>query len=318
MCMTNSIVKKYVAYVCNSYNEKSLKRIITVVRNFNNRNIKKLKLVISGLPVIDYLDCEDIINIGFANCDNPYILRSRVIIIDNEKQLKNNVLLEYLHKGIICLVNEECKVLAEMCKINGMGLVYSNDKELLAILEYIEKNNSSMQILKMVYNASGCEETTLIKLESEEIKKRVLDRKSKIKSFLQICDNNISPEEKVRYITRNVMDNDGEIILRCSDRMDFKNKFVELLMIYKYVKLFINPKVKLYFTTAVNVSFSIYHMLKAQIKELTLNDVYFDTVLEDNGIKVIDIKSYYDKNLNAVCIDDNSIEYVAEQIGMLL
>ncbi len=316
--MTNGIAKKYVAYVCNSYNEESLKKIITVVRNFNNRNTKKLKLVVSGLPVIDYLDCSDIINIGFANCDNSYIHRSRVIIVDDERQLNNNVLIEYLHKGIICLVNERCKVLAEMCKINGMGLIYSDEKELLAILEYIDKNNNSMQILKMIYNASGCDEAALIKLESEDIKKRVLERKRKIKSFLQICDNNISPEEKVLYITRNVMDDDREFILRCSDRMDFKNKFVELLMIYKYVKLYINPRVKLYFTAAANVSSPIYHMVKAQIKELAVNDVYFDIVSENDDIKVLDIKSYYDKDNNAVCIDDNSIEYVAEQIGMLL
>ena len=316
--MINGIAKKYVTYVCNSYNEESLKKIINVVRNFNSRNSRNLKLVVSGLPLMNYLDCGDIINIGFASCDNPYILGSKAMIIDDEKQLKNNMLIEYLHKGIICLVNKKCKDIAKMCENYGVGLIYSDYRELLAMIEYIEKNRKSIEIPKMIYNASGCDESVLIKTESEQIKDRVSERKYKIKSFIEMCDNNVSPEEKVAYITQNVMDDDREVILKCTDRMEFGNKFVEMLMVYKYIKLYINPEVKFYFTSSVNISSAIYRMIKSLIKELAIKDVFFDTVQENENTKVLELKSYYNKNNSAVSIEDNSVEYVAEQIGMLL
>ena len=86
--MKDRITKRYTAYVCNSYNKESLKKVINVMRNYNTRNTRKMKLVVCGLPLIDELDCSDIINIGFAKYDNSYIVASKTIIIDEENQLE--------------------------------------------------------------------------------------------------------------------------------------------------------------------------------------------------------------------------------------
>lgn len=316
--MKNDIAKRYVAYICDSYNEAALKRVVKVVRYYNERNLSKLKLIVSGLPLIDFLNVNDIINIGYADYNNYYIINSRVIILDNERQMSKEAIIACLHKGIICLVNQNCKILASLCKESGIGLVYADDKELLAMLEYINKNYDTEELLKMIYNASGYDESDLIKTKSEQIKNHVRDRKHKIKWLIKKCDGSSNSHEKVNFITQNIIDKDTELILKCSEELSFKNKFIEMLLIYKYIKVFINPGVKFYFTSKISISSKVYHMIKSQIKELAITEIYFSTIPENEDIKVLELRSYPSTDNDIISIDDNSIEYVAEQIGMLL
>jgi hypothetical protein len=293
------ITKRYTAYVCNSYNKESLKKVINVMRNYNTRNTRKMKLVVCGLPLIDELDCSDIINIGFAKYDNSYIVASKTIIIDEENQLENRMLAEYLHRGLICLVNRKCKILSEVCKSCGVGLIYSNEKELLAALEYIEKNYNTIDVLKLIYNASSCNDERLIKVRSEQIQQNIKDRRDRAGSLMAECNGN-----------KNIIDTDRRVILKHSVRLDVQKRVVELLMIYKYVKLFIAPKAELYFTAYIDISSPVYRMVKALIKELVVVDVYFNTIPKDMKVKILEIESE--------CLDNDSIEYAAEQIGMLI
>ena len=164
---------------------------------------------------------------------------------------------------------------------------------------HIEKNDNTIDVLKLIYNASSCNDERLIKVKSEQIQQNIKDRMDRAGSLMAECNGN-----------KNIIDTDRRVILKYSEKLDVQKRVVELLLIYKYVNLFIAPKAELYFTAYIDISSPVYRMVKTLIKELAVVNVYFNTIPKNMKVKILEIGSE--------CLDNDSVEYTAEQIGMLI
>lgn len=91
-------IYKYVVYVGIHYNRESFRKILNIVANYNAREFTSFKLVLEGVPTMEYQDSNDIINMGFTNLmSSAFIKKIRVVIFDYPAQVKNEDIIKCMH-----------------------------------------------------------------------------------------------------------------------------------------------------------------------------------------------------------------------------
>lgn len=304
----------YVAYVCSKYERKSLKKVLEVVHYCNEKSRQKTILLVSGVPAGES-DSADMMNVGFIDIDKIICLYEiKALIVDGPDQLEESLLIQYLGKGIPCIVCGFCSAIKEICVSEGCGLYYADQAELFGVLRYFLKKENRECIDIMCKNACAYGKKKMSESCDENIIRRIQDRDKKVR---------VGGLEK-------------SLVIVCSDAFENGGSHFELLLIYQYIKLYINEKAKLYL---LNVAKDKVKIVQELIKELYIEDVNINVIQKESNLEADDILLTFsgtctneakpDYNYvvavgagkactGTIWTEKSDVEYVAEFIGNLL
>lgn len=277
--MDSASVSVYVLYKCTVYRHDSVRSVLRAVFNYNRRCGQKIKLILSGVPAQEYRDREDWINVGFAAPEScAYIENIKAVILDDVMPAEKSDVLKYFERGILCLTNARDEVLKALFVKENCGFYYSDTAELMAVLLYLFDEENSHCLASMQRNA--CEYAKKNSLQngySPITEKRMKNRMAAIEDMIKAKrDSNIPAGEKVQAITSAVKDSDRKLLFVCPDDMSMNNIKLEFLLIFQYIKLYINPNAQWFFSGTIKREDAAFQLLNAQISEFSMHDIYFD------------------------------------------
>ena len=339
--MNCNMHKKYVAYVCTSFNRESFRRVVNVIRAYNKCNIPKITLILAGVPVVEYNEDRNIINIGFSSIvDSEYYEDISAIIVDYEEQLSYIDALSICQDGVVCIVNETYQTLKDFCVQKNCGLYYSDLRELLAVLCYIfdKKNEENSKTLCMRMQKYVQDELVPV-TQDADIQANIIARMEAVQEAdKELKVSTLLPDERLENLSSQIRTSDSGLYIVCSDDMSIECIDVKILLIYQYIKLFVNPKSEMFFAGNINENDSGYKFIVAQISELGIKDVHFGIPSFSNGIDTIlftkrdvavleqECEKYKyvltmgrgNSKRNIINVYQWDVQYIAELISMLL
>lgn len=277
--MNDDSVRRYVAYKCTFYHRDTLRGVLNAVFNYNSRCSQKIKLILSGVPVQEYGDSEHWINVGFADLEScEYRQDIKAVIVDDARPAEKNTVLKYFERGILCLVNLCNEDLSGLCVKENCGICYSDEAELMAVLMYLFDEKHSYCLDAIRRNAyEYAKNNSFDNRYSSIIEERMKNRAAAIEDFVKESrDTDMQAGEKVQAITSAVRDSDKKLLLICPDDMSMDNIKTEFLLIFQYIRLYINPNAQWFFTGNINKEDAAFKLLNAQMSELSMNDIVFD------------------------------------------
>lgn len=332
-------MEKYVAFICDTYRKKSFHFVLKAVKLYNLISKDSVRLLIVGVPLVEYMDDDAFLNIGFTNWEhNDYLKKITFMIVDYENQLNTRELLNYMNNKVPCIVNETCRQMKQICVENNCGIYYSNLYELLAGISFFCNPDNFSMVEEIAGNAlayAGSELNNEKRIPA--IKERCETRKQKLNRLIQKLDSlDQSPEQKLKEISGQLRSSDRPLNLICLDELSKNNMQTDILMIYYYIKRYINPNCKMFFDGNIDTESIFFQLLVQQGKVLGVNDIYFnypeeyqDNILltsakcenfrqrKDEFRYIVSLGNGAEED-NMVYAEDCDVSYVAELIGSLL
>lgn len=133
----------FLLYVGRIDESKGCKVLFDYFLKYNKSHKNELKLVLVGKPVMDIPKNKDIISLGFVTDEDKYNAMSacRILINPSPFESLSMVLLEAWSFNKPTLVNGNCGVLKDHCKLSNGGLYYSDYAEFEACLDLMFSNS---------------------------------------------------------------------------------------------------------------------------------------------------------------------------------
>lgn len=134
---------RFLLYVGRIDESKGCKVLFDYFLKYKKSHKNELKLVLVGKPVMNIPISKDIISLGFVTDEDKHDAISACEILINSSPFESlsMVLLEAWSLNKPTLVNGDCGVLKDHCKLSNGGLYYLNYAEFEACLDLMLENN---------------------------------------------------------------------------------------------------------------------------------------------------------------------------------
>lgn len=136
-----NIQEPFLLYIGRIDSAKGCDELFKYFLAFKKKSSSSLKLVLIGKSAINIPQHPDLIYLGFVDEQTKWntIAACRLLVMPSAYESLSLVLLEAWLFGKAVLVNGECEVLVQQCRLSGGGLWYCNQAEFVTILENLSQ-----------------------------------------------------------------------------------------------------------------------------------------------------------------------------------